>query len=419
LINSFKAKYFCNETGLRLMRKEDAARLAIGLMVLVIPFAGILTVVPLLIIGLLDRSSRLLSASLAILLIIRQVLNIFFIDLPLYVIAVSFIVSTIAPFAYRKLDVMAGSIVYVLITVILGYPLATIISMGSLSPERSLFICILGGLSGAFLYNASLERDFTVPFGTCMVMWLFSFDYPLPALERILMICLFGLILGLAAYWAKAADSGAVLSETLISLLVILFGGLSWFFLLLAFYLLGGGFTKYSYAHKQNLGIAQSQGGMRGYKNVYSNSLVPLSMAICYGIYGNPIFVYAFISSVATATGDTLASEIGETSKSKPVLITSLQPVEPGVDGGITILGEASALFGSLIIGLLATWMGMAGYFGILTAAIGGFIGTNFDSLLGATVQSRGKLTNNGVNLFATLFGALAGAALWWIMQII
>jgi uncharacterized protein (TIGR00297 family) len=401
------------------MRKEDAARLAIGLMVLVIPFAGILTVVPLLIIGLLDRSSRLLSTSLAILLMIRQVLNIFYIDLPLYVIAVSFIVSTIAPFAYRKLDVMAGSIVYVLITVILGYPLTTIISMGSLSPERSLFICILGGLSGAFLYNASLERDFTVPFGTCMVMWLFSFDYPLPALERILMICLFGLILGLAAYWAKAADSGAVLSETLISLLVILFGGLSWFFLLLAFYLLGGVFTKYSYAHKQNLGIAQSEGGMRGYKNVYSNSLVPLSMAICYGIYGNPIFVYAFISSVATATGDTLASEIGETSKSKPVLITSLQPVEPGVDGGITILGEASALFGSLIIGLLATWMGMAEYFGILTAAIGGFMGTNFDSLLGATVQRRGKLTNNGVNLFATLFGALAGAALWWIMQII
>ncbi|MCJ7444098.1 MAG: TIGR00297 family protein [Methanotrichaceae archaeon] len=401
------------------MRREHATKLAIGSLALLLPFAGILTVVPLFVFALFDSSSRLLSTSLAMLLIIREILGYFHIYLPLYVIAISFVASTFAPFAAKRFHAMTGSIIYVLITVILGFPLATFVSMGNLAPEKILFICLLGGLSGAFLYNVSLKRDFTVPFGTCMAMWLFSFDHPLPAFERILIICLFGLSLGLVAYWAKAADSDAVLSETLISLLVILFGGLSWFLLLLAFYLLGGGFTKYSYAYKRNLGIAQSQGGVRGYKNVYSNSLVPLSMAICYGIYENPIFVYAFISSVATAAGDTLASEIGETSKSKPIMITSFRPVEPGIDGGVTFLGEAAALFGSLIIGLLATAMSMTGYAGILIATIGGFMGTNFDSLLGATVQSHGKLTNNGVNLFATLFGALLGAGFWWILQII
>jgi uncharacterized protein (TIGR00297 family) len=398
------------------MEREDIARVAIGLMALLLPYAGAFTVLPLAAVFFLERGSRLLSASLAMLLIMKPVLAITDTNLPLYVIAISFVASTFAPLAFRKFDSLAGSIIYLLINVGLGYPVASLISEGSLSSERILFLVILGGLSGAFLHHASKERDFTVPFGTAMVMWLFSFDYPLPELQRILLICIFALALGISAYWAKAADSDAVLSETIVCLLVILFAGLSWFILLLAFYLLGGAFTRYGYAHKHKLGIAQSHGGVRGYKNVYSNSLAPLALAICYGVYGSDVFIYAFIASVATANGDTLASEIGETSRSKPIMITTFRQTEPGVDGGVTPLGEAASLAGAIIIGLLATGMGMAGAFGIVVAAIGGFLGTNFDSLLGATLQSRGLLSNNGVNLAATAFGALVGAALWYIL---
>jgi len=402
-----------------LMRQEDVARLAIGFMVLMLPYIGPYTVIPLAAAFLWEKSTRLLSASLIALLILRPALSISHINLPLYVIAISFVAATFAPLAYRRFDGLAGSIIFLMITVALGYPVASVIAPGVLSSERILFLAILGGLSGAFLYHASRERDFAVPFGTCMVMWLFSFDYPLPDLERILLIFIFALVLGIGAYWAKAADSDAVMSATIICLLVILFGGLSWFFLLLAFYLLGGGFTRYGYHYKEKLGIAQSKGGVRGYKNVYSNSLVPLAMAICYGVYGNELFIYAFIGAVATANGDTLASEIGQTSKSKPVMITTLKEVEPGVDGGVTALGEAASLGGATTIGLLAMGTGMAGLLGLAAGVVGGFLGTNFDSLLGATLQRRGALTNNGVNLFATAFGAMTGAALWWALQII
>ncbi|MCK9564510.1 MAG: TIGR00297 family protein [Methanothrix sp.] len=401
------------------MEREDIARIAIGLMVLMLPYAGAFTVIPLAGVFFLNRGSRLLCASLAMLLIMRPALSLTDTNLPQYVIAISFVASTFAPLAFRKFDSLAGSIMYLLINVGLGYPVASLISGGSLSSERILFLVILGGLSGAFLHHVSKERDFTVPFGTAMLMWLFSFDYPLPELQRILLICIFALVLGIGAYWAKAADSDAVLSETIVCLLVILFAGLSWFILLLAFYLLGGAFTRYGYSHKHKLGIAQSHGGRRGYKNVYSNSLVPLVLAICYGVYGNDVFIFAFIASVATANGDTLASEIGETSHSKPRMITTLKETEPGVDGGVTPLGEAACLAGAVIIGLLATGMGMVGVSGIIVAAIGGFLGTNFDSLLGATLQSRGTLSNNGVNLVATAFGALVGGALWYILQII
>jgi len=401
------------------MQREDVVRAAIGLMALLLPYIGAYTVIPLAAIFSLDPGTRLLSASLGLLLIMRLALSLVNTNLPLYIIAISFVASAFAPMAFRKFETLAGSLIYLLITVIIGFPLASLISAGGLSSERILFMAILGGLSGAFLHHASRERDFTVPFGTAMVMWLFSFDYPLPDLHRILLICIFALVLGIGAYWAKAADSDAVLSETIVCLLVILFGGLTWFMLLLAFYLLGGGFTRYGYALKAKLGIAQSHGGMRGYKNVYSNSLVPLILAICYGVYRNEIFIYAFIASVATANGDTLASEIGETSCSKPRMITTLKETEPGVDGGVTPLGEAASIAGALIIGILATVTGMTGPFGIVSGAIGGFLGTNFDSFLGATLQRRGILSNNGVNLAATGFGALVGAVLWYILQII
>jgi uncharacterized protein (TIGR00297 family) len=400
------------------MRREDLARVAMGLMVLLLPSAGGYTVLPLAAIFFWDRASRMLSGCLGMLLLLRPALGIVNMELPLYVIAISFVISTFSSFALRRFEALAGSIIYLMTTVALGYPMAMMTSPAE-TPEKVLFLAMLGGLSGAFLHHVSEERDFTVPFGSCMVMWLFSFDYPLPELGRILLICLFALVLGIGAYWAKAADSDAVLSETIICLLVILFGGISWFLLLLCFYVLGGAFTHYGYAHKEKLGIAQPRGGVRGYKNVYSNSLVPLALAVCHGVYGSDLFVYAFIAAVATANGDTLASEIGETSKTKPVLITTFQTTEAGVDGGITPLGEAAALAGALIIGLLAAATAMAGPFGVAVAAVGGFLGTNFDSLLGATLQSRGRLSNNGVNLFATLFGALMGAVMWWILQII
>jgi len=394
------------------MQREDLARVAAGLTVLFLPYAGVMTVLPLAFISYFSRSARMLSASFALLLLLRYALDYISLDLPLYVVSIAFILPTFAQVASKRFASLAGSLIYLMVAVALGYP-AAILASTELFPEKVLFLTMLGGLSGAFLQHVSSEEDFTVPFGSCMVMWLFSFDYPLPELWRLLLIYTFALALGLGAYWAKAADVDAVLSEIIICILVILFGGISWFLLLLCFYLLGGGFTRFRYAEKVKLGVAQSRGGVRGYKNVFSNSLVALALAIGYGVYGTDLLLFAFLGAVGTANGDTLASEVGQTSRSKPVMITTLQPVDPGVDGGVTMLGEGAAFLGALAIGILAALVGLAGWQGIIAALVGGFLGTNFDSLLGATLQRGGQLTNSGVNLFATLFGGLVGGAVW------
>ena len=287
------------------------------------------------------------------------------------------------------------------------------------------FISVIGAVTGALLecVSTKIHDNITVPIGSAMVMWLFaSFGYSV-SYTYMLLAFAFALVLGYLAYRAGIADMSGLLSATLVGVLIIAFTDVWWFLLLLTFYLLGGGFTNYKYGYKQSLGIAQGKGGARGYKNVFSNSLVAIVASIGYTIFPHAanIFLYIYLGSVATATGDTLASEIGTTYKGKPRMITTLKEVEPGVDGGVSSLGEIAAIFGSMVIALFALLVGVIEidqYYllGMSIITISGFVGTNIDSLLGATMQKRGILSNNGVNLAATIAGGVVAGVMWIVL---
>jgi uncharacterized protein (TIGR00297 family) len=129
------------------------------------------------------------------------------------------------------------------------------------------------------------------------------------------------------------------------------------------------------------------------------------------------IFIVGYLGSMATATADTLASEIGSTYRGQPRMITTLKKVKAGTDGAISILGEAAAIFGSVAIAAVAIPLGVIGpdvTVAFFLAVVGGFIGTNFDSVLGATLQQRKLLTNEGVNFFSTMAGGIVSMALYY-----
>lgn len=289
-------------------------------------------------------------------------------------------------------------------------------------------ISAIGAVCGALLETISIDihDNMTIPLGSAMIMWLFTniqHTYSITP-QYIAIAIVFAFILGFLAYCAGVSDISGILSATLVGALIIAFTSIWWFVLLLAFYALGGLFTKYKYAYKKARGVAEKKGGARGYRNVFSNSVVALALAVAYPMFNaDNLIMFAYLGAVATAAGDTLASEIGITSTSQPYMITSLKRIETGVDGGITALGEGAALFGASVIGILAVFSGIIDpatniniYVGFLIVAISGFAGTNIDSYLGATLQRRGMLTNNGVNFVSTMAGALVGGVLYILL---
>jgi uncharacterized protein (TIGR00297 family) len=150
--------------------------------------------------------------------------------------------------------------------------------------------------------------------------------------------------------------------------------------------------------------------------------------------------------SLAAATADTWATEVGSSSGAVPRLLVSRRPVEPGESGGVTIPGTAASVAGAMLIGSVAAiagscWSQDSRALKIFPAVVvAGICGSVADSLAGELVQERrfcptcgvvteaihhrcGTLTNHisgvrgvtndTVNVMCTVAGALAAYAVY------
>lgn len=215
-------------------------------------------------------------------------------------------------------------------------------------------------------------------------------------------------ILGFITYYRKSLDMFGSAVMIIMGVIIIFSAGANWLLLIVLFLIMSLFATKYSKKYKQSLGEFE---GRRTSKNVISNGVVACFMAAFGGFYSP--FVGGFIGAIATATSDTLASEIGVLDP-HPRLITTLQKVDPGTNGAVSVLGTVVGIVGAAIIGIAAYLLGIMpdSLLSIAVAIISGTVGCFMDSILGAILENRHILTNEHVNLIATIVGALAGILL-------
>ena len=277
---------------------------------------------------------------------------------------------------------------------------------------RFAFLAVAGALVAALFREMLFERDDPlVMLSTGLLLWLF--DALAVSVGTVSVAAALGvtILLGYASYALGAASVAGMLSGVLLGLLVIVFGGLGWFAVLISFFGIGALSTKFRYEEKKRRGVAEENEGARGTGNVLGNATVALVCVIGFAAshslpVDGTLFQFAFAGSMAAALSDTLSSEIGGL-YDDPRLITTLEPVSPGTDGGVTWQGEVFGLFGAAIVGGVAlALLPDVSPLGATVVTIGGFVGMTADSVLGATVEGP-QFGNEAVNFVATLVGAV------------
>lgn len=215
-------------------------------------------------------------------------------------------------------------------------------------------------------------------------------------------------ILGFITYYRKSLDLFGSAVMIIMGIVIIFSAGANWLLLIVLFLVMSLLATKYSKKYKMSLGEFE---GRRTSKNVISNGVVACFMA-AFGGYYLP-FVGGFIGAIATATADTMASEIGVLDQ-HPRLITTFQKVDPGTNGAVSVLGTAVGIVGAAIIGIASYLLGIMhdSLIAVTVSIISGTVGCFADSILGAVLENRHVINNEHVNLIATIVGALVGIIL-------
>jgi uncharacterized protein (TIGR00297 family) len=333
------------------------------------------------------------------------------------------------PFVRATAFVLGGGVAAVSGTaaaaVVLGTPADPLLE----AVPRFVFLAICGGLLAVLLRSALFRQDDPlVMVSVGLLLWLLWSLTGIPGAdagvvvtaERVAVGLAVTLVLGYVSYALETASVAGMVTGVLLALITVVVGGYGWFAVLVSFYAVGSLATKYRYEAKRRRGVAEDNDGARGSGNVLGNAAVAIVATIAYAAsHGDllaipaELFALAFAGSLATATSDTLSSEIGGLFD-RPRLITTLEVVDPGTDGGVTWQGELAGVVGaSLVAAISVVGVGVTAVGGAVVL-VGGVAGMTVDSVLGATLEGD-AIGNQAVNLLATLSGAVVAAAVGFV----
>ncbi len=233
------------------------------------------------------------------------------------------------------------------------------------------------------------------------------------------------IILSIISIRLQVLDAKGTLLAALTGIIIGVFGHPAWLVVLFIFLVTSFSLTRFKYDIKHKSGNAEGNKGTRRFSNVFYNGLIPILVALFSAGIGDES-AWLFITAIAAAASDTFASEIGVLSPrvyliTKPsrnsITSNPAMRISPGIDGGVSLLGSIAALTGSLLISLIG-WVIIPWATGIprtlpllVFPALLGFVGCNFDSVLGATLETKGYINKGQVNLaeitFATILMAV------------
>jgi uncharacterized protein (TIGR00297 family) len=192
------------------------------------------------------------------------------------------------------------------------------------------------------------------------------------------------------AWRAHALNRNGALAATAVGAPVLAFGGLTWAIALVAFFVVASMLSAFRGDVKAaRMGARGDPLGGRRARQVLANGIWAALAAVGHGAWPGALWSPIFFGSLAAASADTWATEIGVLARQAPRSIRTGRPVPTGTSGGVTWLGSAAALAGAAFLGAIGLALGELDAAGAQAVWIGGSAGAFVDSWLGATVQAR------------------------------
>ena len=216
-----------------------------------------------------------------------------------------------------------------------------------------------------------------------LTMILDGYMMGLPFYVRLLIIAAFLAIAAVFSYRRHLLTPSGVMIAIVLGFIVFWTGGVSAMAVFLFFFLSASMLSRLSDSRNT---IAEKT-GRRDMMQVIANGVPAALMLVLYWISDNPLFLGAFAAAMAEAESDTAASSIGMLSSKPPLSILTFTPVPPGLSGGVSFLGTVSALAFSSLIAILHMGTSGCSFKELFLIAASGFLGSLFDSFLGASVQ--------------------------------
>ncbi|MCI4669922.1 MAG: DUF92 domain-containing protein [Bacteroidia bacterium] len=232
-------------------------------------------------------------------------------------------------------------------------------------------------------------------------------------------IGLFLTICFMALSWAIGKiDLIGTITGGILAFLIFLGGGFPAMGLLLLFFVGGTAVSMWKRKEKKAEGLAQENEGKRSINNALANAGIAGFCGACAWIFHpqQELFLLMLMASIASALGDTMASELGNLYGKRYINILSFKADQRGNDGAISLEGSFAGLIGCVIIVLGFTLTQGSLLKGTELAILGGFLGVMVDSALGASLQRKGYLNNDTVNFSMTLFSALFAGGLYLLI---
>ncbi len=208
------------------------------------------------------------------------------------------------------------------------------------------------------------------------------------------------------AWLLRGVTASGATTGFIIALAIFLALGPGGFAALVAVFLIAWLTTHLGQQRKRQLGLARDAAG-RSAAQVLANLGAASVLAVAWGVLRYEFLVSAAIAALAEAAADTAASECGEALSRRAYLITSLQLVAAGTDGGISAAGTMAGVAAAAIVAATAAGTGVMTWAMLPVVMISATAATFIDSLLGATLERRGVLGNNSVNFASTLAAAV------------